>query len=88
MRKLLSIGGGVLLILSLLTSSATAKSYPETSICISSANDLSERLAADNDFQIFITSASQISDLTKTTSGFNLLKEYFQQNIFVENKRV
>lgn len=75
----LFLGGGVLLILSFLTATANAKSIPVISISPSIPNDLSDRLAADKDFQEFSFLIYEFTGKTQATKSGKLLLNYFEQ---------
>lgn len=85
MRKIL-YGGGVLILLSFLVTTANAKSLPSFSLTLSPTNDLSDRLAADKDFQEFAIGVyNLIAKIQETKSG-NLFVKYFQNSISEEDQ--
>ena len=82
------MGGGVLLILSFLASTANAKSLPLVSSTSHTffTNDLSDRLAADKDFQDYsIAIFKMVTEVQKTKSG-KLFTKYFDKNTSEEEK--
>lgn len=82
------MGGGVLLILSFFASTANAKSLPLVSSTshIFSTNDLSDRLAADKDFQDYsIAIYKMVNEVQKTKSG-KLFTNYFDKKTSEEEK--
>lgn len=79
MKKLLTIGG-VLLILSFLALTANAKSHPVKSTS-PFTNDLSDRLAADKDFQEFSYSIYQLVGKLQATKTGIIFQKYFQHSI-------
>ena len=83
MKKLLT--GGVLLILSFLTATANAKSLPSISIT-PITNDLSDRLAADKDFQEFTVAMYQFLNKIQSMELGNLLTKYCRQTASKEEK--
>jgi hypothetical protein len=80
MRKLLSIRGGVLLVLTFLTTNVKAKNLPSLSSSYLVANDLSDRLAADKDFQAYAIATYEFIVKTRETKTGNLLVKYFNQS--------
>ena len=86
MKKSLTIGGGVLLILSFLTATANAKSLPAISLPQSITNDLSDQLASDKDFQEFSFLLYDLTGKIQATKSGRLLLNYFEhKNTAVES---
>lgn len=85
MRKLLSIGG-VLILLSFLVTTANAKSLPSFSLTLSPTNDLSDRLAADKDFQDFALGVYNLVAKIQRTKTSTLFANYLNRTISTEEK--
>ncbi len=68
----------MLLVLSFLTTTINAKSLPAFSISLSPTNDLSERLAADKDFQQFSFLIYEFTGKVQATKSGKLLINYFE----------
>lgn len=88
MRRLLSIRGGVLVILSFFVTIVNAKPATLTAISITSpTSDLSDRLAADKDFQDFAFMIYEFSARTQSTKSGKLVLNYFEHKITDEETK-
>lgn len=76
----------MLILLSFLVTTANAKSLPSFSLTLSPTNDLSDRLAADKDFQDFALGVYNLVAKIQRTKTSTLFANYLNRTISTEEK--